>query len=115
VVTINAGVVVTITGVTIENGAGNITLPASVPTNPTDKSGRRVVELGAGVMLSYEELIGSSLRATGEQVITNVTFRHNSQKISVSLKAAGGYQRAADEIQAFIHRFQPDVPYSPGA
>jgi hypothetical protein len=46
VVTINAGVVVTITGVTIENGAGNITLPASVPTNPTDKSGRRV---GGGI------------------------------------------------------------------
>jgi MGT family glycosyltransferase len=71
---------------------------------------RRIVELGAGAMLSHEELTGSILRATVEQVMTDATFRHNSQKISASLKAAGGYQRAADEIQAFVNRVRPDVP-----
>jgi MGT family glycosyltransferase len=72
-------------------------------------TGGRVAELGAGVILSSQELTGSALRAAVDQLITNATFRHNSQKISLSLKAAGGYQCAADEIQAFVHRFRPEI------
>ncbi len=63
---------------------------------------QRVAELGAGLVMTNEDVTSDSLRANVERIMGDPTFRENSEKIRVSLKAAGGYERAADTIQDFM-------------
>lgn len=59
---------------------------------------KRVTEVGAGIRLNRKELTSELLRETVEKVIDDVTFKENSRKVGESLRNAGGYNRAVDEI-----------------
>jgi MGT family glycosyltransferase len=57
----------------------------------------RVVELGAGVALDR-------VRECVEEVLSNAHYARAAERIGASLRAAGGWDRAADVIQSFMTR-----------
>jgi len=57
----------------------------------------RVAELGAGVLLRAE-----SVREVIEKILSDAAYANAAERIGASLRAAGGYVRAADAIQDFI-------------
>ncbi|MCI1946178.1 macrolide family glycosyltransferase [Clostridium luticellarii] len=59
---------------------------------------RRVVELGAGISLDKDEVTQRLLQSTLNNILSDASYRKNSQIIGESLKNAGGYKKAADEI-----------------
>ncbi|GGA34170.1 macrolide family glycosyltransferase [Paenibacillus physcomitrellae] len=59
---------------------------------------RRVAELGAGIHLNQDHLTAEALRDAAEHVLGDAAIRRNSAKLGDSLRAAGGVERAADEI-----------------
>jgi MGT family glycosyltransferase len=67
---------------------------------------KQVERLGAGLCLEDKKLAPDYLRLHVERVLNTPSFRQESQRIGDSLRAAGGYSRAADEIQSFMARTQ---------
>ncbi|MCL6589245.1 MAG: glycosyl transferase family 1 [Firmicutes bacterium] len=65
---------------------------------------RRVEELGVGIYLRDLDFSVAGLREAVYQIMNDDTYRRNCQKIGDSLRAAGGYKRAADEIFAYKER-----------
>lgn len=63
----------------------------------------RVVELGAGLMLSPAQIDAHSIRAAAAQLLHDNRFKTEAQRIGASLREAGGMPRAADEIEALLH------------
>ncbi|HDR8180026.1 glycosyl transferase [Bacillus cereus] len=59
---------------------------------------KRLTEVGAGIRLNRNELTSELLRETVKKVMEDVTFKENSRKVGESLRNAGGYQRAVEEI-----------------
>ncbi|MEI4801643.1 macrolide family glycosyltransferase [Bacillus sp. FJAT-51639] len=59
---------------------------------------KRVEEVGAGIQLDRLQLTATMLREATEQVLNNKEFSQNSHAIGKSLKEAGGYKKAVDEI-----------------
>ncbi|MDZ3952286.1 macrolide family glycosyltransferase [Bacillus thuringiensis] len=68
---------------------------------------KRVVEMGAGVQLNRKEVTSERLREAVQQVQADQTFKENSQKVQKSLRAAGGYKQAVDEILEFTSKVLP--------
>jgi len=64
--------------------------------------GRRVEELGAGVFIAKESVTPERLRESVEQVLNDDGFAARAQRLSTSLRAAGGASRAADAVQALV-------------
>lgn len=64
----------------------------------------RVAELGAGLPLFPPEVTPERLRGLVTHLLATPSFKAQAQQIGQSLHAAGGYQRAADEIFAFKKR-----------
>ncbi|MDZ5610679.1 macrolide family glycosyltransferase, partial [Bacillus pseudomycoides] len=62
---------------------------------------QRIEELKVGVQLSRKKLTPEILRNTTMHVVSNVIYTENSYEIGESLKNAGGYNKAADEIETF--------------
>lgn len=63
--------------------------------------GRRVAELGAGLFLAKEEVTALRLRESVQRLITDSSFRQQTDAIRRSFVDAGGTARAADAIRAF--------------
>ena len=61
---------------------------------------RRVERLGTGKVVRGR-LDARTLRAAVDDVLTDPSFREASERIGATLREAGGYRRAADEIQAY--------------
>jgi MGT family glycosyltransferase len=61
----------------------------------------RVVELGAGLRLIPPDIEPSRLRALVTQVLGDLSFKHQADRIASSFHASGGAGRAAGEILAF--------------
>ncbi|WP_130067879.1 macrolide family glycosyltransferase [Bacillus albus] len=59
---------------------------------------KRLTEVGAGIRLNRNELTSELLHETVKKVMDDVTFKENSRKVGESLRNAGGYQRAVEEI-----------------
>ncbi|NRQ71142.1 glycosyl transferase [Bacillus cereus] len=59
---------------------------------------KRLTDVGAGIRLNRNELTSELLRETVKKVMDDVTFKENSRKVGESLRNAGGYQRAVEEI-----------------
>ncbi|HFK1465315.1 macrolide family glycosyltransferase [Bacillus sp. YAF12_1] len=59
---------------------------------------KRLTKVGAGIRLNRNELTSELLRETVKKVMDDVTFKENSRKVGESLRNAGGYQRAVEEI-----------------
>ncbi|PFJ13378.1 glycosyl transferase [Bacillus cereus] len=67
---------------------------------------KRVTEVGAGIRLNRKELTSESLRESVQKVMTDVTFKENSRKMGESLRDAGGYKKAIEEIMKFISSYE---------
>jgi MGT family glycosyltransferase len=66
----------------------------------------RVTELGAGLSLLTAEATPERLRDAAAHILSTPGFKKQAQAIGESLTAAGGYQRAADEILAFKQKIR---------
>jgi hypothetical protein len=68
-------------------------------------NGKRVAETGAGVLLGarppYGRVTAGQLRAALDEILSKAISRENARRIGETLRAAGGYICAADEIEAF--------------
>lgn len=62
---------------------------------------QRVGELGAGVVLDRGQATVERLQTLTAQVLADPSYQQQCEKIAQTLRAAGGYQRAADEIMAY--------------
>ena len=62
---------------------------------------QRVGELGAGVVLDRGQATVERLQALTAQVLADPSYKQQCEKIAQTLRSAGGYQRAADEIMAY--------------
>lgn len=69
-------------------------------------NGKRVAQTGAGILLGdkypYGRVTAPQLQAALDALLTQPGYRQQAAQIGASLRAAGGYQRAADEIEAFM-------------
>jgi MGT family glycosyltransferase len=63
--------------------------------------GKRVAELGAGQMLLKRKVSPSHLRQAAEKVLSQPSYVQAATLIGNSLRLAGGYQKAVDEIEAY--------------
>ncbi|MBK9124567.1 MAG: hypothetical protein IPM16_15820 [Chloroflexi bacterium] len=62
----------------------------------------RVVDLGAGLMLTVDQVNPHTLRTSADRLLTDASYRAAAERIRQSLVAAGGVSRAADEVEAFL-------------
>lgn len=65
---------------------------------------RRVVQVGAGKMLRRSRVHPQRLRDLAEEILARPSYAQASARLGDTLRAAGGYRRAADEIQQFLQR-----------
>ncbi len=69
-------------------------------------NGKRVAQTEAGVLLGdkhpYGRVTAQELRQALDLVLGRPQYRQNAIRIGQTLKEAGGYRRAADEIEAFL-------------
>jgi MGT family glycosyltransferase len=63
--------------------------------------GSRVAELGAGITIPPGELNAARLRDGVDAIFRNGSYRERATALGASLKAAGGYRRAADAIESW--------------
>jgi MGT family glycosyltransferase len=63
---------------------------------------RRVQELGAGLMLANRQVTAQRLQALTERILHDDSVKEKAEILGASLRQAGGYRRAADEIEQFL-------------
>jgi MGT family glycosyltransferase len=63
---------------------------------------RRLEEEGAGIMILPENVNSEILRNTALQILNDKSFRANSTRLGVACRAAGGAERAVDEILKYV-------------
>ena len=63
---------------------------------------KRLQELGAGLSLKLEDITPDSLRQQADTITSDPNYYERCNEISLSFQQAGGYERAADYIQALI-------------
>jgi MGT family glycosyltransferase len=62
----------------------------------------RVVELGAGLMLTKKHATAEAIRACATRLLTEPHFRLAAERIGDSFRTAGGVVRAVDEIEDYL-------------
>ncbi|MEM9777846.1 MAG: macrolide family glycosyltransferase [Chloroflexota bacterium] len=66
-------------------------------------NGKRVAQTGCGILLGdrkpYGRVTASELNTAIKKVLTDPSYAENAERIGRTLKAAGGYQQAADLIE----------------
>ena len=74
---------------------------------------RRVVELGAGLSLGPEAVVVGSVNALARRLMDEPRFRAAAATMRAAQRDAGGYRRAADELELYL---KPDpARWSDGA
>ncbi|OPZ83526.1 MAG: Oleandomycin glycosyltransferase [Firmicutes bacterium ADurb.Bin419] len=63
---------------------------------------QRVEELGAGINVEKDKVNAGILKQAVAKVMSDSSFKANSEKIGDSIRAAGGNVRGADEILEFV-------------
>jgi MGT family glycosyltransferase len=63
---------------------------------------KRVAELGTGKVLSARQITAQKLRRSVEKILAQPAYAQAAARIGESLRDAGGYVKAADEVQALI-------------
>jgi MGT family glycosyltransferase len=63
---------------------------------------RRVVELGAGLLLKQEEVNDETVRGCAARLLAEPDFQREAQRIGETLRAAGGAARGADAIEGLL-------------
>ena len=74
---------------------------------------RRVVQLGAGKMLRRSHVHAQQLRGVAEEILAQSSYAQASARLGKTLHEAGGYLRAADEIQHFMHHTSSYAAHKP--
>ena len=74
---------------------------------------KRVAELGAGVALTPDQCTPAHLRRAVDTVLGEPTYRQQAQVVGASLREAGGYVRAVDEVMAHVRAGKPNPPGEP--
>ncbi|MBU3201354.1 glycosyl transferase [Clostridium estertheticum] len=59
---------------------------------------KRVAELGAGIIIEKDKVTTEILKQSVVKIFSDNNFRRNSERIGKSLREAGGYKKAVDEI-----------------
>lgn len=62
---------------------------------------KRVVDLGAGLMLDKNNTSPEVLKSAVQTILTNEAYKMNSLTVGETLKASGGYKKGVDEILNF--------------
>jgi hypothetical protein len=67
-------------------------------------NGKRVAETGAGILLSDEHgrVTAAQLRAALNTVLNDPAYRQHARQMGETLRAAGGYLQAVEEIETFV-------------
>jgi MGT family glycosyltransferase len=77
-------------------------------------TGRQVAAKGAGIVLAdktpYGRVTADELRAALEQLLDDPSYTQQAQLLSEAAKAAGGVQRAADEVERVLGGLPPKAP-----
>jgi len=68
---------------------------------------RRVVELGAGLSIRTEDVTEDSVRALARRLLDEPRFRTAAATLRTAQHEAGGYQRAADELEHYLRAAGP--------
>jgi MGT family glycosyltransferase len=63
---------------------------------------RRVVELGAGLSMRTEDAAEGSVHALAQRLLNDPRFRAAATILQVAQRQAGGYRRAADELERYL-------------
>ncbi|MGW3728112.1 macrolide family glycosyltransferase [Streptomyces sp. NPDC000851] len=63
---------------------------------------RRVVELDAGLSIRTQDVTERSVRALARRLLDDPRFRAAGATLKVAQHEAGGYQRAADELERYL-------------
>ena len=63
---------------------------------------RRVADLGAGLVLSPREVTPQKLRETINELLFNPAYAAAARELGAGLRAAGGEERAAQEILSYV-------------
>jgi MGT family glycosyltransferase len=80
----------------------NVPLVVIPQTDEQFLVGKQVARLGAGVLLRKGETNVTALRTAAEQVIGDPAYQTRATAVGETLRRAGGVQRAAAEILAFV-------------
>ncbi|XVV39120.1 macrolide family glycosyltransferase [Streptomyces sp. CA-100214] len=65
---------------------------------------RRVVELGAGLSIRTENVTEDSVRAIARRLLADSRYRAATSGLRATQREAGGYRRAADELERYLRR-----------
>ena len=63
----------------------------------------RMRELGLGEVIDKKRVTAANLRATAIKILNDTTYQANMAKVHQEMLSAGGYSKAADEIERYIH------------
>ncbi len=63
---------------------------------------RRVVELGAGLSIPTQHATEGAVRAHARRLLEDTRFRVGAATLQVAQQQAGGYRRAADELERYL-------------
>ncbi|HEX6359275.1 macrolide family glycosyltransferase [Actinophytocola sp.] len=72
----------------------------------------RVVELGAGLSLRTQDVAQDSVRALARRLVEDPRFRTAATTLRAAQHEAGGYRRAADELEPYLHAAGPGSLHS---
>lgn len=71
-------------------------------------NGKRVAQSGCGVLIGdrypYGQVTPAGLRHALDTVLHDPCYRQHAQEMGQTLRSAGGYVRAAAEIESFMQR-----------
>ncbi|MFB4276761.1 macrolide family glycosyltransferase [Nonomuraea sp. MTCD27] len=65
---------------------------------------RRIVQLGAGLSISPRDAGPGIVRALARRLLDEPRFMAAADRLQVAQRDAGGYARAADELERYLHR-----------
>ncbi|ANB04386.1 oleandomycin glycosyltransferase [Streptomyces ambofaciens] len=74
---------------------------------------RRVVELGAGLSIRTENVTEDSVRAVARRLLEDSRFRAATAGLRATQREAGGYRRAADELERYLRPAGPAARPAP--
>ncbi|MBQ0850387.1 oleandomycin glycosyltransferase [Streptomyces sp. BH-SS-21] len=73
----------------------------------------RVVELGAGLSIRTEDVTEESVRALAWRLLDDARFLTAATTLRTAQREAGGYRRAADEVERYLHAAVPARALTP--
>ena len=68
---------------------------------------RRVVELGAGLSIRTQDAAAGPVHTLARRLLDDPRFRAAATTLRAAQRQAGGYQRAADELERYLHPAGP--------